>query len=118
MLWFGNNPLACTGLPNPPERFHQSAAASFEWMSETAPDHDVDLLRRMANGDREAFAEFYDRHSALMFSVACKILNDSSEAEDVLQEVCLQIWEKARSFNSNLGKASSWAADPGSQQGN
>jgi RNA polymerase sigma-70 factor (ECF subfamily) len=72
-------------------------------------DHDVALLRRIASGDRSAFAEFYDRHATLMFSVASKILNDSGEAEDVLQEVFVQIWEKAGKFDPNLGKASSWA---------
>ncbi len=71
---------------------------------------DADLLRRIGEGDRVAFAEFYDRHSALMYSVACKILNNSDEAEDVLQEACLQIWEKARAFDPKLGRVSSWAA--------
>jgi RNA polymerase sigma-70 factor (ECF subfamily) len=73
-------------------------------------DRDVELLRQIAGGDRSAFAEFYDRHSTLMFSVASKILNDATEAEDVLQEAFLQIWEKAGKFDPKLGKASSWAA--------
>jgi RNA polymerase sigma-70 factor (ECF subfamily) len=73
-------------------------------------DRDVELLRQIASGDRAAFAEFYDRHSTLMFSVATKILNDSAEAQDVLQEAFLQIWEKAAKFDPKLGKASSWAA--------
>jgi len=73
-------------------------------------DRDVALLRQIAAGDRTAFAEFYDRHSTLMFSVAMKILNDNSEAQDVLQETFLQIWEKAGKFDPKLGKASSWVA--------
>ena len=73
-------------------------------------DRDVELLRQIAAGDRAAFAEFYDRHSTLMFSIAAKILNGTSEAEDVLQEVFVQIWEKAGSFDPNTGRASSWAA--------
>ena len=40
-------------------------------------DRDTELLRLIAGGDRLAFAEFYDRHSTLMFSVASKILNDA-----------------------------------------
>jgi RNA polymerase sigma-70 factor (ECF subfamily) len=71
-------------------------------------DRDVDLLRRISAGDRAAFAEFYDLHAALFFSVAVKILNDQKEAEDVLQDVFLQIWEKAGSFDPRLGKASAW----------
>ncbi len=72
-------------------------------------ERDVELLRQIAAGDRAAFAEFYDRHSTLMYSVAFKILNDASESEDVLQEVFLQIWEKSKSFDPKLGKAASWA---------
>ena len=75
-----------------------------------ATDRDIELLRQIAAGDRAAFAEFYDRHSMLMFSVAAKILNNTGEAEDVLQEVFVQIWEKAGRFDPKLGKASSWAA--------
>lgn len=73
-------------------------------------DRDAELLRQIAGGDRAAFADFYDRHATLMFSVAYRILNDASEAEDVLQEACLQIWEKAGKFDPQQGKASSWAA--------
>jgi RNA polymerase sigma-70 factor (ECF subfamily) len=72
-------------------------------------ERDVELLRQIAVGDRAAFAEFYDRHSTLMYSVAFKILNDASESEDVLQEAFLQIWEKSKSFDPKLGKAVSWA---------
>jgi len=75
-----------------------------------AQDRDTELLRLIADGDRLAFAEFYDRHSTLMFSVASKILNDAGEAEDVLQETFVQIWEKAAKFDPKLGKAASWAA--------
>jgi RNA polymerase sigma-70 factor (ECF subfamily) len=71
---------------------------------------DIELLRQIAAGDRPAFAEFYDRHSVLMFSVASRILNDPAEAEDVLQEVFMQIWEKAAKFDPGLGRAASWAA--------
>ncbi len=77
---------------------------------ETTPDLDDELLRRIGVGDRDAFGVFYDRYSTLMFSVACKILNNSNEAEDVLQETFVQIWEKAERFDPKLGKASSWAA--------
>ncbi|HEY4416105.1 MAG TPA: sigma-70 family RNA polymerase sigma factor [Verrucomicrobiae bacterium] len=73
-------------------------------------DRDVELLRQIAEGNRAAFAEFYDQHSTLMFSVASRILNNPSDAEDVLQEAFVQIWEKAKNFDPKLGKAASWAA--------
>jgi RNA polymerase sigma-70 factor, ECF subfamily len=71
---------------------------------------DIELLRQIAGGDRAAFAQFYDTHSVLMYSVACKILGDTNEAQDVVQDACMQIWEKASRFDPKLGRASSWAA--------
>jgi RNA polymerase sigma-70 factor, ECF subfamily len=67
------------------------------------------LLRRIGNGDRNAFSEFYDLYASLLFSIAVKILNDPKEAEDVLQEVFVQIWEKAGTFDPRLGKPAGWA---------
>ena len=73
-------------------------------------EHEVELLRQIAAGNHAAFAEFYDRHATVMFSVACKILQNPIEAEDVMQEVFLQIWEKAKNFDSKLGRTASWTA--------
>lgn len=75
-----------------------------------ATQTDIALLQRIAAQDRAAFAEFYDRQAPLMYSVACKILNDPAEAQDVLQETFVQLWEKARNFDPRLGKPSSWMA--------
>jgi RNA polymerase sigma-70 factor (ECF subfamily) len=108
---------ACNEIINPFPRFAVEMAFSLATPVErvTEPvqseqDKDVELLRRVAKQDRDAFAEFYDRHSTLLFSVACKILNDQTDAEDVVQETFVQIWEKAINFDPKLGKASSWAA--------
>src|SRR3989442_10596687 len=68
------------------------------------------LLRRIAQGDQQAFAQFYDQFAGVLFSVAVKILNDPKEAEDVLQEVFLQIWDKASAFDPRLGKPFGWVA--------
>jgi RNA polymerase sigma-70 factor (ECF subfamily) len=67
------------------------------------------LLARVAKKDADAFSEFYDRTSAVLFSVATSILRDETLAEDVLQDVYLQIWDKAEVFDPDLGKPISWA---------
>lgn len=72
-------------------------------------DEDVELLRRVALGDKVAFAELYDRLSGVLYSTVMRILNDSRESEDVLQEVFLQIWDKAGTYDSQLGKPFNWA---------
>lgn len=66
------------------------------------------LLQRVAAGDLQAFTQLYDEFSGLMFSLALRILRDRSQAEDVLQDVFLQIWNRAESYNSQLGKPITW----------
>jgi RNA polymerase sigma-70 factor, ECF subfamily len=69
---------------------------------------DEDLLLRIAGGDDQAFAALYDRYSARVFGLIKKILRDSAEAEDVLQEVMWEVWRKASHFEARLGSPTSW----------
>jgi len=70
---------------------------------------DAALIERFRTGDRAAFMTFYDRLSPLMYSVAARVLGDRREAEDVLQEVMLVIWNKSGDYDPQLGTLSSWA---------
>jgi len=70
---------------------------------------DAALIERIRGGDRAAFLGFYDRYSPLLFSVAARVLGDRKEAEDVLQDVMLVIWNKSGEYNPQLGTLSSWA---------
>jgi RNA polymerase sigma-70 factor (ECF subfamily) len=70
---------------------------------------DAALIARIRTGDRTAFMGFYDRFSPLLFSVAARVLGDRKEAEDVLQEVMLVIWNKSGEYDPQLGTLSSWA---------
>ncbi len=72
------------------------------------PD-EVELLRRIARQDRQAFAQLYDRYAGVLFATAFRVVNDHEEASDVLQEVFVQIWEKSAAFDPALGKPFSWA---------
>jgi RNA polymerase sigma-70 factor (ECF subfamily) len=69
---------------------------------------DLALLHAVAARDKEAFQQLYARHSALLFGFALKILSDRAEAEDVLQEVFIQIWKTASSFDEGRGKPLGW----------
>ena len=78
-------------------------------MNQPVMDNDVDLLRRMGEGDRQAFSRFYDQYAKLLFSLAFRILNEQQEAEDVLQDVFVQIWNQARAYHPRWGKPGGWA---------
>ena len=66
------------------------------------------LLRAVAARDKEAFQQLYARHGPLLFALAVKILNDRTEAEDVLQETFVQVWKTAVSFDDQRGKPLGW----------
>jgi len=69
---------------------------------------DVDLLERIGRRDRAAFAQLYDRYAGILFSASLRILNDSKEAEETLQEIFLEIWDTAKTFNSKRSKPFNW----------
>ena len=70
---------------------------------------EIALLRRVAQGDRRAFDELYDQFSGVLFSTAYRVLNNQQAAEDVLQDVFVQIWEKAPLYDPSRGKPMTWA---------
>ena len=70
---------------------------------------DVDLLLgRVARGDASAFESLYDELSGAVFGLARRVVRDPARAEDVTQEVFLEVWRKAARFDSALGKAKTW----------
>ncbi len=69
---------------------------------------DVNLLKRISQGDEKSFAQLYDRYSGLLFSMIFRILKDEKESEDVLQEAFMLIWDKSGVFDATVGKPSTW----------
>ena len=69
---------------------------------------DAELLRAVARADESAFARVYDRYSPILLGLMLRILRSRAEAEDVLQEVFLQVWQRAHSFDPARGRAFTW----------
>ena len=69
---------------------------------------DVELLHAIAVHDEAALACLYDRYRLILFGLLLRILNSREEAEDVLQEVFLQIWRRAGNFDEGRGQAFTW----------
>lgn len=73
-----------------------------------ADSREQGLLRRLANGDHAALGEFYDLYAGLAHGLAVRILRDASEAEDVVQEVFMQVWRQAVRYDPGRGSPVSW----------
>src|SRR5882672_10476809 len=78
-------------------------------MSENPDETHLRLLRAIAAQDRQALADFYDLAGGVLFATALKMLGDAHEAEEVVQDVFVQIWTKAATFNATLGSPFHWA---------
>jgi RNA polymerase sigma-70 factor (ECF subfamily) len=68
----------------------------------------VHLIRQVADQDRDAFSQLYDRFSTLVFTLAMRMLKVRSDAEDLLQEVFVQVWRQAQSYNVDRGSPEAW----------
>ena len=69
---------------------------------------DIALLDRIVARDERAVGELYDAHSRLLYGLILRILRDRSEAEEVLQEVFVQVWTRAETYNVSLGSPGAW----------
>ena len=68
----------------------------------------VRLIQQIAKQDRGAFSQLYDRCSSLVFSLALRMLKARSDAEDLLQEVFVQIWRQAANYSEDRGSPEAW----------
>jgi len=68
------------------------------------------LLAAMAQGDKTALARLYDSLARPLYSLAFRVINDASEAQDIVQDVFLQMWQKAATYETSRGSVFGWAA--------
>lgn len=98
--------LACSWLP---------AAARLAWPAVStssatldAADADAPLVARMAQGDRSAVAELYERHAARLLALAQSLLRSPEEAEDLIHDVFLEAWRRAADYSEARGTVRTW----------
>jgi RNA polymerase sigma-70 factor (ECF subfamily) len=75
---------------------------------EQAQVSDVHLLHSIARRDEQALASLYDRYHRILFGLLVRILSSREEAEDILQEVFLQVWRRAADFDEHRGRPFAW----------
>jgi RNA polymerase sigma-70 factor (ECF subfamily) len=68
------------------------------------------IISGIRGGREDAMAQLYDRYSSIVYSVALRVLGDTAAAEDVLQEVFLQLWRNPDAFDANRGSLAAWLA--------
>lgn len=71
---------------------------------------DAELVERMARGEQHALGELFSRHASRLLSIGVAIVGEPSEAEDVLHDVFMEAFRRARSYRSDRGQVYSWLA--------
>lgn len=75
-----------------------------------APDATPPLLPRVARGDADAVSACLERYSGLVWSLARRALGRTADAEDLVQEVFIELWQKADMFDPTRGKEATFIA--------
>jgi RNA polymerase sigma-70 factor (ECF subfamily) len=76
--------------------------------SDTAAIADEDLVERVAEGDPVAYRELVRRHAAPLRHFALRLLKSPAEAEDVVQETFLRLWQRASDYKPQAARAKTW----------
>jgi RNA polymerase sigma-70 factor (ECF subfamily) len=69
---------------------------------------DVDLMLGIQSGDADALSQLYDRYNGIMKALILRIIRNETEADDLLQEVFMEIWKQAKNFSAQKGKPLGW----------
>ncbi len=76
--------------------------------AQVQPVPDAALVERIMAGDESALSILYDRYAGMLFAMLVRILRDTSAAEEVLQDLFLQLWRGAAKFDASRGSMPAW----------
>ena len=69
---------------------------------------DLELMQSIQNEDPEALSKLYDRYNGILKALILRVIHNESEADDLLQEIFMEIWNQARNFSAHKGKPLGW----------
>ena len=82
--------------------------SGFPSMDQRTPLNETDLLRRIATGDGDALSRVFELHSPVVLGLLVRMLGGQAEAEEVLQEVFLQVWMQADRYEESRSSPRGW----------
>lgn len=69
---------------------------------------DAELVSRVANQDRRALEELYDRHASAAMGLALRMLGERNAAEEIVQEAFWRVWKRAATYETGRGQFAGW----------
>jgi RNA polymerase sigma-70 factor, ECF subfamily len=87
---------------------HRAKAAVAPVTVEPGAPSDVDLMLAIKRGDADALSQLYDRYNGIVKALILRIIHDETSADDLLQEVFMEIWNQSKNFSPEKGKPLGW----------
>ena len=69
---------------------------------------DIELMSGIQAGDPEALSQLYDRYNGILKALILRVVHNEAEADDLLQEIFMEIWNQAKNFSAQRGKPLGW----------
>lgn len=69
---------------------------------------DEQLMARVKDADEAALAALYRRHTPLLRTIVCRVINNDTDTDDLIQEVFCEVWRQATHYSEEKGKALGW----------
>src|SRR5438067_11832892 len=69
---------------------------------------DLDLMQGIQAGDADALSQLYDRYNGILKALILRVSHNEAEADDLLQEIFMEIWNQAKNFSAQRGKLLGW----------
>jgi RNA polymerase sigma-70 factor (ECF subfamily) len=69
---------------------------------------DFDLMKAIQTGDPDALSQLYDRYNGILKALILRVIHNEAEADDLLQEIFMEIWNQAKNFSAQKGKPLGW----------
>jgi RNA polymerase sigma-70 factor, ECF subfamily len=83
------------------------AVSVFPQLEPGAPS-DVELMNAIQAEDPDALSQLYDRYNGILKALILRVIHNEAEADDLLQEIFMEIWNQAKNFSSQKGKPLGW----------
>jgi RNA polymerase sigma-70 factor (ECF subfamily) len=69
---------------------------------------DLELMQGIQQGEADALSELYDRYNGIIKALILRVIHNEAEADDLLQEIFMEIWNQAKNFSAQKGKPLGW----------
>src|SRR5881409_2447525 len=69
---------------------------------------DFELMKAIQTGDADALSQLYDRYNGILKALILRVIHNEAEADDLLQEIFMEIWNQAKNFSAQKGKPLGW----------